>query len=736
MKFTSFILIYIFLYFLTNFTLKSNEYYYADGEKLRLQKVNNEIIVTVDETFNSKDTAVFKSKFCNSFANIQVKYLFNKNFSVNNIKNIKKLEDSLILNEEIININYYYNIIGNFKDTLRVGTFNQIVVKFKDNISENQINNILKSYNLKIVKRQKWGLILELPENKNTLNIANQLYEENIFDFATPNFLSAPRLNRYKPNDEFFNRQITLHNTGQTFTDNHSGNNDADIDATEAWNVTLGSSDVTIAVLDDGVTSNHSDLPNSRQVRLNGSNFAAGYWGFNDPNNPSPHGINSHGNACAGVIAATINNSEGIAGVAPKCKIMPIKLPFGGSPPVSVFADAIEFAVDNGADILSNSWSYRFSDPNLHPAIVNAIQYAVDNGSIVLFSAGNTADHSNNDLGYCSFPSNVEIDNVITVGATDRYYKQANYSPSYRPLFPEINSVIDITATSHKAYPWQITGESLEMWSLDTPTNLGVNPWPHTGWLNQPPLSEELPSSGTNYLSYSGRFGGTSHSCPIVAGVAALLLSINPNFSVGEIFDILTESADEVGGYSYNSNGWSEELGHGRVNAFKALMLACPVSYSIDSDFENDEELTLKAEDHIIFESIVPDGAKISTHAGDHLTLKPGFQARNGSEFHAFIDGCNTFSTSKIAIFLQENESHSKINKILVYPNPTKNVLNIKGLDEGSKITIYNIDGKLFYDGIATKKETTIQLNHVPQGMYIIKIQSENIEQTEKFIVK
>ncbi|MGM0666081.1 MAG: S8 family peptidase, partial [Bacteroidota bacterium] len=360
----------------------------------------------------------------------------------------------------------------------------------------------------------------------------------------------------------------TCHNTGQTFNDGHSGTNDADIDAPEAWEICTGSNNIVIAVLDQGVTSNHPDLPNTRQVRLSGSDFTG-----ND-DNPSPVGNENHGNACAGVIAATMNNNEGIAGIAPNCKIMPIRMT--GVVP-SIVADAIEFAVDNGADILTNSWGYNSSDPNLHPVIVAAIQYAINNNCVVIFAAGNSARRSYDYNGYVSFPSNVNIPGVITVGASDRDDHQSDYSPSSDPESVN-NQIIDIVAPSHRAYPPEaylppllggIPGETFEMWSIDIPGNTGYNPWP-TGIFSPPSIGEQLPNSGTNYLDYTGRFGGTSHSCPVVAGVAALVLSINPNLTNLEVYDILTSTTDEVGGYTYE-NGWSEELGHGRVNAYSAV---------------------------------------------------------------------------------------------------------------------------------------------------------------------
>lgn len=286
---------------------------------------------------------------------------------------------------------------------------------------------------------------------------------------------------------------------------------------------------------------------------------------------PSPTGNGNHGNACAGVIAATMNNNQGIAGIAPECRIMPIRLPDNFDP--DVVADAIEFAVNNGANILSNSWGYLTADQNAHPVIVTAINYALNNNRVVIFSAGNNARHySCNDNGFVAFPANVNIPGVITVGASDRNDNQADYSPT--------SSLIDIVAPSHKAYPPEayspycggISGETFEMWSIDIPDNTGYNPWPADG-THPPTTGEILPNTGTNYRSYTGRFGGTSHSSPVVAGVAALILSVNPDLSYIDVFNILTSTADKVGGFTY-SNGRCNQMGYGRVNAYDAVLEA------------------------------------------------------------------------------------------------------------------------------------------------------------------
>ncbi len=104
-------------------------------------------------------------------------------------------------------------------------------------------------------------------------------------------------------------------------------------------------------------------------------------------------------------------------------------------------ADAIEFAKDNGAHIISNSWGYRSNNPNLYPVIRDAIIVAKSQGRnglgcIVVFAAGNNADHVHGNNGYITFLANVNVAGVLTIGASDRYDLQANYSPTSNPGSP------------------------------------------------------------------------------------------------------------------------------------------------------------------------------------------------------------------------------------------------------------------------------------------------------------
>jgi subtilisin family serine protease len=556
-------------------------FYYAFNEKIFLETVPNKFILR----FTGSDIAKTKLNALEKTGLLKARDWKDERTVVVNF--LKAATDKVIgeLQEEtdIVSVQPLYTLKGG---NTEIAATDEILVRFKKNIDNDEIDRTIRIFNLQLKEKGELFYTFTVANSANTLAIANVIMESGVAEFSNPNFYR--RIEMFQvPNDTYFGYQWNLHNTGQTINDFHTGTPGADIKAPEAWPITMGSSSVIVAVIDQGVTSNHPDLPNTRQVRLPGSNFLPAV-----PNNdPSPDGYSNHGNACAGIIAATRNNNEGIAGIAPNCKIMPIKISndatFASDAHV---ANAITFAKNNGAQVISNSWGYvvRNSDgtavepsPNLIPAIVTAINDAVTTGRgglgcVVAFAASNSANHVMFSNGIVSFPANVNIPGVLTVGASDRYDRQANYSPSTDLASPN-NQVIDIVAPSHRAYPCQIDHESYEIWSLDIPGTSGYNSWHGVGDcnVNPPELGETFPSSGTNYLSYTARMGGTSAACPQVAAAAALLLSLNPNLTQQQVFNILTQNADKVGGYAYNpSTGYSNELGYGRLNLYRAVLKA------------------------------------------------------------------------------------------------------------------------------------------------------------------
>lgn len=494
---------------------------------------------------------------------------------------VDKTIKRLLLEETILSAGYVYVLSQDVEffskhnieeEPLSIGFVDQIVVKYKDGVDSSVRDSLQKTFDLKETNNNRSSLyeLYTVAKTVDILSLSNRLFETGYFEYSYPKLITRVTFcenDIVYPNDPYFQYQTALHNTGQE-NNGHSGTPDCDIDLPEAWMLTMGCDSIIVAVIDGGVTANHPDLPNTRQVRLSGSNFGSG-----NLDDPSPQGNDNHGNACAGVIAATANNGEGIAGIAPLCKIMPVRIDATSDP--EDIADAIRFAVNNGADIISNSWGHVSSSWDVNAAIVDAIQYAIDHNVLILFAAGNHARHALNDDGLVDYPANRNIDGMLTVGASDRYDRQADYSPT--------NTFIDIVAPSNRSSdydyrPDSLDSESSDMWTIDIPGSNGYNPW-HQDQGEEFDDDVTLPATGINYLSYTGHFGGTSYSCPVVAGVAALVLSVNPQLSPQTVCNVLKMSAEKVGGYNYGVNGRCNEMGYGRVNANNAVWMVCDTTF-------------------------------------------------------------------------------------------------------------------------------------------------------------
>jgi subtilisin family serine protease len=541
-------------------------YYYAFGEKIFLNEVKNKMIICFQRNYaadvktliNSANIEWENDSICIFFVDFPQKETLRMDMlKIRGVKSVQTIYATI--------------------DGMEMGITDEVIMSFQKDVSQKQIDELHQKYSSKVKKTTDLYQLITLPNNVDILEIANAYQTSGLVKYSHPNFIATVEKHQIIPTDPYFVNQYYLQNVGQT-VNGRSCTAGADIRATEAWKITEGSSNIVISVIDEGVSFNHFDLPNSSQIRLCGSNFTVMPPG----DDPSPVGDNNHGNACAGVIAASHNN-EGIAGIAPNCKIMPVRISYGYYP-ASFYADAITFAKINGADIISNSWGYRSNNPNLYPVIVNAIADAITNGRnglgcVVAFSAGNTAHHVSNNPGYIQFPANVEVVGVLTVGASDRNDMQANYSPTSN-LNSLYNQIIDIVAPSHKAYSCQISTETFDVWSIDIPNANGYNPVKRTDCGALPQIGSYLPNSGTNYTAYTGHFGGTSASCPQVVGVAALILSINPYLTQLKVASIIQSTARKAGNYDYqtvsgfNNGKYCTEMGYGVVDAHAAVLAA------------------------------------------------------------------------------------------------------------------------------------------------------------------
>ncbi|HEX8551714.1 MAG TPA: S8 family serine peptidase [Abditibacteriaceae bacterium] len=426
----------------------------------------------------------------------------------------------------------------------------QIVVQFRAGVNAREV---LTKYGVSIVRPlgsfapNGFVGVVQNPDARGAVETANAIYENESVIFSHANLI-RPKKKRFVPNDPLYSQQWHLNNTGQG-----GGKAGADIKAQLAWDITRGSSNVIIAIIDDGVDVNHEDLRDK---------IVAGYDVVDGDSDPRPFGTtDSHGTACAGVAAGTGNNALGVSGAAPNARIMPIRLLGNSAAGESTAGDteeaeALRFAVDNGASIINNSWGpsdaeavngewwlpHEATPAPLPDVVKAAIDYATTSGRggkgcVVLWAAGNGNESADAD-GYASYSRN------ITVAASTNKDLHSNYS--------DFGTSVDVSAPSD----WGPDG------SVPDAGTLGITTTDNTG------------TNGDSTGNYYNAFGGTSSATPLTSGVVALMLSARPDLTRTQVQQILQSTADKIdpsGLYPYNSSGHSTRFGYGRINALKAV---------------------------------------------------------------------------------------------------------------------------------------------------------------------
>lgn len=330
-----------------------------------------------------------------------------------------------------------------------------------------------------------------------------------------------------------------------------------DIGVKEAWNVTMGDPNVVVAVIDTGVDYTHEDLlPNMwrNPKEIPGNNIDDDNNGYVDDvigwdfvsNDNKPYdlavapselltggGNPGHGTHCAGNVAAKVNNSLGIAGVAPNVKIMALRfISEKGQGTTADAIKAIKYAVDNGAKVMSNSWGSEGEDPNEgteNKALRDAVQYAQDKGVLFIAAAGN----GHNGVGYNNdtdkapgYPASYDHDIIVSVAALDKKDKLGSFSNWG-------TKTVDIGAPGVAVYSTTVGNKY-----SDTVLDIG---------------------------GFTVTWDGTSMATPHVAGAAALYWSANPTKSWKEVKAALLGSAKEIPALSGKS------VSNGKLDV-KALM--------------------------------------------------------------------------------------------------------------------------------------------------------------------
>ena len=421
----------------------------------------------------------------------------------------------------------------------------EIVLGFAPETSDADQQAVLRAYDLRIVEQipgKAWRVVVNDPHPDAPLRIANQLTDESEIEYAEPNALqSIVLLSVPSPTDDRFVNQWHLENTGQG-----GGTAGADVKALEAWAYGFGNESVRIAIHDNGVDIAHVDLA---------GNVDTGRDFDNDDTNPT-NNAGAHGTACAGIAAAALNDA-GVVGIAPRCRIVGVRAT--NARRWSEWAETIDWVIGR-ADVLSCSWTIS-RNRTLADAFRRAARKGrAGRGMPIFVAAGNGAATWNNG-GSISFPSSLA--STIAVGASTDADVRAAYS--------QFGAGLDVVAPSSGGTQ-----------GIETTDNSGAS-----GYNSQVGREGDYCEAGTG----SG-FGGTSAATPLAAGVAALMLSANPDLSGEEVRQVLRDTADRIDTENlvYDGDGWNQQVGHGRVNARAAVQraLALRARTSASGDFSGD----------------------------------------------------------------------------------------------------------------------------------------------------
>ncbi len=411
----------------------------------------------------------------------------------------------------------------------------QLMVRFEPGVSTTQQEAFLTEQSATVVQEFQtidWKLIELAPGRSVTLlDTANTWADDPLVKAAEPNYVFQSRV---IPDDPFYTFQWDLNNVGQT-----GGTPDADIDAPEAWDIFTGTSNTVVAVIDSGIDYTHPDLipnmwRNPGEIPFDGlDNDNNGYIDDVYGINPSAGTTDrmdgdGHGTHVAGTIGAAGNNTEGVTGINWDVQLMAVKvLDDTGVGTTAGIVAGIDYVTmmktQYNINILvsNNSWGgYFYSQP-----IYDAIVAHTDADILFVAAAGN--DTNNNDI-IPSYPDSYDIDGIVSVAATgvvDELTWYSNFGVT----------TVDLAAP-------------------------GGTLLTSAGW----DILSTVPGGGYDYKA------GTSMAAPHVAGVAALVRGLAPNFDLLDTKQLLLDTVDLLPDLDGNV------LSGGRLNAFNALSAVNP----------------------------------------------------------------------------------------------------------------------------------------------------------------
>lgn len=434
-------------------------------------------------------------------------------------------------------------------------------VRFSPDTPLRECRKVIKGHGLRIRRTYpslKRTFFLAAPVGvgaKRTFEIAKELLADDRVELCHPE-LVRPKSTRKAHPAQWHLKPTKI--GGQTIS--------AHAQVEKAWALSTGKG-TAIGIIDDGVDIDHQDFAMPQKV-LRGRDITCG---TDDPRpkwraNPSADlPGDAHGTACAGVACATGQFDS--SGVAPDAQLIPIRLSNGTGVGSMAEHDAIVWAVDNGADVISCSWGPRdgawwdpddprhFDHTPLPDLVRTALEYATEHGRggkgcVITWAAGNGNESVDND-GYAS------SDYVMAIAACNDRSKRSVYSDYGHAIWCAFPS-------NDFAFHDRPAPRSPGIWTTDREDIMGEGYNPSF-------------SGGDADGKYTESFGGTSSAAPGVAGIAALMLSVNPGLTWIDVCNIIAETCDQIdsenGDYD-PATGHSHQYGFGRANAYRAVSMA------------------------------------------------------------------------------------------------------------------------------------------------------------------
>lgn len=356
--------------------------------------------------------------------------------------------------------------------------------------------------------------VITNPREVNAYQLRQRLLEAGGQTVADVQFETMPLIRDWcvVPNDTLFAQQWGM----------------AQIQAPQAWDISTGSNAVVVAVIDSGTDLTHPDL------QLAGPGIDLGDMvSDGSPNNFG--NMTGHGTCCSGIAAATFNNAAGVSGVAGACRILPLA--------ISTFSDVeiangVNWAVAQGADAISMSFTIPQS------ALVDTALANAFTGNVVLCAA--TGNNNVNGVGYPARHAS-----VMAIGASDQIdNRKTPASPDAEGWGSNFGAQMSVVAPGVRIPSTDIQGAG------------GFNP--------------AAGAAGDYFMT----FNGTSSATPHVAGLAVLIRSQYPALTSAQIRSFIERSAQKTGTVAYAetagrpSGTWNQEMGYGRINAFRSLDFA------------------------------------------------------------------------------------------------------------------------------------------------------------------